>query len=105
MNVEQSPEQGEEHKLLLRDLRQAARTVLDVRGKKKFAVGMFLQVLRREALERSGGKRTMAAELVGEHRNSFTRGLPEQERGARERFAPQAERRQLRYPLLHRTAK
>jgi Bacterial regulatory protein, Fis family len=80
-------EPGEEYKLLLRDLRQAARTVLDVRGKKAFAVGMFLSMLRHEAMMRTDGKRAEAAELLGEHRNTFTRGLPEEERKMRERYA------------------
>jgi hypothetical protein len=75
-----------EHQLLLRDLRQAARTVLDIRGGKKFAVEMFLITLRHEALERNQGKREAAAKMLGEHRNTFTRGLPEYERKNRERF-------------------
>ncbi len=78
----------QEYQLLLRDLKQAARTVLDVRGKKKFALGMFLLVLREEAMERTGGRRAAAAQMIGEHRNSFTRGIPEEERKMRERFAP-----------------
>lgn len=78
---------AQEHLLLLRDLRQAANTVLDVRGGKKFAVRMFMSVLREQALARSNGKRSAAADMIGEHRNSFTRGLPEEERRARERYA------------------
>ncbi len=78
----------QEYQLLLRDLKQAARTVLDVRGKKKFALGMFLLVLREEAMQRTGGRRAAAAQMIGEHRNSFTRGIPEEERKMRERFAP-----------------
>lgn len=71
----------EEVKILLRDLTQAARTVIDVRGHMKYGVDMFRLALRQEALERTRddqhplGNQCKAARMLKEHRNTFTRGL------------------------------
>lgn len=76
----------EEHKLLLRDLKQAARTLLDVNAQMNYAMAEFRLVLQHEALRRTKDNRTKAARLLGVHRNTFTRGLPVRERKNRERY-------------------
>ena len=76
----------EENKLLLRDLGQAAKTLLDVGAKEDYAVGMFELALIREALKRTGNNRMHAAKLLGVHRNTLTRKLPVSERACRERY-------------------
>lgn len=77
---------GEEHKLLLRDLGQAAKTLLDVGAAIPYSMVMLRLALQREALARCKGNRQRAAAMLGVHRNTFTRNLPPDERRARERF-------------------
>lgn len=94
---------GEEHRLLLRDLRQAAKTVLDVGGDQKYGVRMFLLMLQREALDRHGKNRCHAAKALGIHRNTLTRQLPPEDRKAPERFKKRPPARTVRiyqYPAL-----
>ena len=75
--MHEETDQPEEIKLLLRDLSQAAKTMLDVGASMEYAVVMFRLQMRREALNRtrSGTSRCHAARILGEHRNTFTRGL------------------------------
>lgn len=76
----------EEYKLLLRELRQAARTLLDVGAKMPYALGMFRLQLQLEALARTKDKRLHAAKLLGVHRNTFTRNLDPSLRKCAERY-------------------
>ena len=77
---------SEEHLLLLRDLKQAAKTLLDVNAQMNYALVSFRLCLQHEALKRTDNNRTKAARLLGVHRNTFTRGLPIPERKYRERY-------------------
>jgi len=73
----QETELPQEIQILLRDLTQAAKTVLDVRGSLRYGVDMFRMCMRQEALRRTenGHNRCQAARLLHEHRNSFLRGM------------------------------
>lgn len=94
--IETTGEVTEEYKLLLRDLRQAARTLLDVRAKMPFALFMFRYVMQQEALRITDGNRCHAAKLLGLHRNTFTRNLLPSERLCSERFKHRPEPRSAR---------
>jgi len=75
-----NPEAPEEIKLLLRDLSQAAKTMLDVGASMEYAVAMFRLQMRREAMARTanGHNHCQAARILGEHRNTYVRGLRSQ---------------------------
>jgi DNA-binding NtrC family response regulator len=80
-------EPGEEYKELLAHLRQAARKMLSVRAQMPYAKFMFEHTMQLEALEITRGNRSRAAQLLGVHRNTFTRHLLPQERKCAERYA------------------
>ena len=78
MNDDQ--ELPQEIQLLLRDVSQAAKTILNVGGSIKYGVDMLRIALRREAMERSGHNQCQAARILKEHRNNFALGMKQQER-------------------------
>jgi len=76
----------EEHKLLLRQLKAAASTFLELRTPRAEAMSLFELALVHETLARTKNNRSHAAKLLGVHRNTLTRKLPISERGCRERY-------------------
>jgi hypothetical protein len=61
-----SLELPQEIQLLLRDITQAARTIIDVGGSTKYGVDMLRLCLRQEALRRTEENQCRAARLLQE---------------------------------------